>query len=125
MSSMKYKYVQHKTWDDQMDINSKYLRGYNVAEEAWISPSALGLECGLKTEEFLFRFPVGAKNLSFFCEMSKPDCGTHPVSYSKDTRNSFFRYEVVTACHSVNLTSCLSLLWRCFRIPPRTLWRRN
>jgi hypothetical protein len=75
-----------------VDINSKYLRGYNVVEEARISPSALGLECELKTEELLFRFPVGAKNL--FSETSKP---THPVSYSKDTRNSFFRGEAVTA----------------------------
>lgn len=74
MSSMKYDYVQHKTWDDPMDINSKYLHVYNVVEEAWISPSAQGLECELETEELLFDSRV-ERRISLFSETSKPALG--------------------------------------------------
>jgi hypothetical protein len=67
---MKYKYVQYKIWDDPMDINSKYLRVYTVGEEAWIIPSALGLEFGLEIEEFLFDSWL-ERRIALFSETSK------------------------------------------------------
>jgi hypothetical protein len=54
-----------------MDINSKYLQVYSVAEEAWITPTAKGLEYGLEKEELPFHSRLEGR-ISFFSETSKP-----------------------------------------------------
>jgi hypothetical protein len=58
-----------------MDINSKYLQVYNVAEEAWTTPTAKGLEYGLETEELPFDSRL-ERRISLFSETSKPAVGS-------------------------------------------------
>lgn len=56
------------------------------------------IETGIRVENWgiALRFSAGAKNLFLFWNV-QTGCGTHPVSYSKDTRNSFIRGKAVIA----------------------------